>query len=442
MSAAMTYGEMQQRSMAPMPYSLISTAPHIEQRRVVITGMGLVTPLGTGIENNWKALASGQSGIKPITRFPNLEFFATRFAGEVPDFCAAHFIEPKEVKRMDLFIQYGIAAAAMAMQQSKLAIDCDEADRAGVIIGVGVLGMETLEHCHRALLEGGPRKIPPFFIPKAIPNLAAAQIAIRYGAKGMNWTVTSACASGTNAIGEAFRAIRGGLQDIVITGGTEAPITPLGIGGFNAMKALSTRNDVPEQASRPFEKNRDGFVLAEGAGVLVLEDRERALKRSAKIYGEIIGYGTNNDAYHITAPAPQGAGAARCMALALKDAGLEPSDIDYINAHGTSTEQNDVNETRAIKQVFGAAAGKIPISSTKSMTGHLLGAAGAVEGIYSLLALNEGIVPPTINHEIPDPDCDLDYVPNQARKADIEVALSNSFGFGGTNACVIFRKAA
>jgi 3-oxoacyl-[acyl-carrier-protein] synthase II len=273
-----------------------------------------------------------------------------------------------------------------------------------------------------------------------LSNLAPAQIAIRHGAKGVSWTLTSACASGTHAIGEALRLIRHGLQDVVITGGTEAPITPLGVGGFNAMKALSTRNNAPEQASRPFDKNRDGFVLAEGSGVLILEERDRALGRNAHIYGEVIGYGTNNDAYHITAPAPQGAGAARCMALALKDAMLEPGDVDYINAHGTSTKQNDVNETQAVKQIFGEAAYEIPISSTKSMTGHLLGAAGAVEGIYALLALNSGILPATINYETADPECDLDYVPNQARKADIEVALSNSFGFGGTNASIIFRK--
>jgi 3-oxoacyl-[acyl-carrier-protein] synthase II len=420
----------------------ILSARMIEQRRVVVTGLGLVTPLGTGIQKNWEALVSGQSGIRPITRFPNLEFFSTRFAGQVPDFHAEDFIEAKEIKRMDLFIQYGVAAASMAVKDSALTVNAEQAGRVGVIIGVGVLGMETLEYYHRVLLEGGPRKISPFFIPKVIPNLAPAQIGIRHGAQGINWTLTSACASGTNAIGEAFRAIRTGLQDVVITGGAEAPITPLGIGGFNAMKALSTRNDAPERASRPFDKNRDGFVLAEGSGVLILEERDRALGRNAHIYGEVIGYGTNSDAYHITAPAPQGTGAARCMALALNDARLEPSDVDYINAHGTSTEHNDVNETQAIKQVFGKAAYEIPISSTKSMTGHLLGAAGAVEGIYSLLALNRGILPPTLNYETPDPECDLDYVPNHARKADIEVALSNSFGFGGTNASIIFRKAA
>jgi 3-oxoacyl-[acyl-carrier-protein] synthase II len=371
-----------------------------------------------------------------------LESFATRIAGELTDFHAEDFIESKEIKKMDLFIQYGVAAATMAIRDSGLIIDAEEAERVGVILGVGVVGIETLEHCHRALLDGGPRKISPFFIPKALSNLAPAQIAIRHGAKGVNWTITSACASGTHAIGEALRLIRHGHQDVVITGGAEAPITPLGVGGFNAMRALSTRNDAPQLASRPFDKGRDGFVLAEGAGVLILEEMERALRRGAKIYGEVIGYGANNDAYHIASPPPGGEGAARCMALALRDAGIEPARVDYINAHGTATEFNDVNETQAIKRVFGDAAEKIPISSTKSMTGHLLGAAGAVEGIYALLALESGMLPPTINYETPDARCDLDYVPNHARRADIEIALSNSFGFGGTNACVIFRKVA
>jgi 3-oxoacyl-[acyl-carrier-protein] synthase II len=301
-------------------------------------------------------------------------------------------------------------------------------------------GIDTIEATHKALLDGGPRKISPFFIPKVISNLAAGHIAIRYGAKGVNWTPTSACASGTHAIGEAFHLIRRGLQDAVIAGGAEACITPLGVGGFAAMKALSTRNDEPERASRPFDKERDGFIVGEGAGVLILEEREQALKRGAKIYAEVIGYAANGDAHHMTAPSPDGEGAARCMRLALKDAGVAPSDIDYINAHGTSTEYNDANETTAIKTVFGEQAARLAVSSTKSMTGHLLGAAGAVEGVYSVLALHHGVLPPTINYEIPDPACDLDYVPNTARKADIEVALSNSFGFGGTNACAIFRR--
>ena len=411
------------------------------QRRVVVTGLGMVTPLGTGVEKNWEGIVAGRSGIRPLSRFPGVEFFATRIAGEVPDFRPEDFIEPKEIKKMDLFIQYSIAAAQMAFQDAGLKIDPAAAERAGVIIGVGLCGLETIETYHKAYLEGGPRKISPFFIPKVISNLAPGHVAIRHGAKGVNWTPTSACASGNHAIGEAYHLIRRGLQDIVVAGGAEAPITPLGVGGFSSMKALSTRNDAPEKASRPFDKDRDGFVIAEGSGILILEEREAALKRGAKIYAELIGYAANGDAHHMTAPAPDGEGAARCMALALKDAGIEPDKVDYINAHGTSTEYNDMNETQAIKTVFSEHAYKVPVSSTKSMTGHMLGAAGAVEGIYSVLALYHGLIPPTINYENPDPQCDLDYVPNQARKADIEVVLSNSFGFGGTNACVIFRRA-
>jgi 3-oxoacyl-[acyl-carrier-protein] synthase II len=416
----------------------VSTA---EQRRVVVTGVGLVTPLGTGVQKNWDALIAGQSGIRTIDRFSNVEAFASRIAGMVPDFRAEDFIEPKEIKKMDLFIQYSVAAAAMAMEDSRLKFDPEEAENVGVIIGVGLCGIDTIEATEKAYLEGGPRKISPFFIPKVISNLAPGQIAIRHGAKGVNWTPTSACASGTHAIGEAFHLIRRGLQDAVIAGGAESAITPLGVGGFSAMKALSTRNDEPERASRPFDHDRDGFVIAEGSGVLILEEREKAIRRGAKIYAEIIGYGANGDAYHMTAPAPEGEGAARCMRLAVKDAGVAPSDIDYINAHGTSTEYNDANETQAIKKVFGEHAFKLAVSSTKSMTGHLLGAAGAVEGVFSVLALHYGIIPPTINYQTPDPQCDLDYVPNRARRADIRVVLSNSFGFGGTNACAIFRRA-
>jgi len=407
----------------------------------VVTGLGLVTPLGTGVQKNWEGLIAGRSGIGPITRFSDLEFFATRIAGEVRDFRAEDFIEPKEIKKMDLFIQFGVAAAQMAAQDGGFQIPPDEAHRVGVIIGVGLCGIETIEQYHKAYLEGGPRKISPFFIPKVISNLAPGHVAIRHGAKGVNWTPTSACASGNHAIGEAFHLIRRGLQDAMIAGGAEAAITPLGVGGFSAMKALSTRNDDPEHASRPFDRDRDGFVIAEGSGILILEERERALQRNAKIYAEVIGYGANSDAYHITAPAPEGEGAARCMALALQDAGIGSGEVDYINAHGTSTEYNDINETQAIKKVFGERAFSIPVSSTKSMTGHLLGAAGAIEGVYTALALQHGIIPPTINYENPDPQCDLDYVPRQARKADIQVALSNSFGFGGTNACVLFRRA-
>jgi 3-oxoacyl-[acyl-carrier-protein] synthase II len=411
-----------------------------DPRRVVVTGLGIVSPLGTGLEKNWQAVSAGRSGIRPISRFQNTEFFASRIAGEVPDFRAEDFIEPKEIKKMDLFIQYSVAAADMAAKHGAFKVDPAEAQRVGCIIGVGLCGLETIETYHKAYLEGGPRKISPFFIPKVISNLAPGQIAIRHGAKGINWTPTSACASGNHAIGEAFQSIRRGLQDAVIAGGAEAAITPLGVGGFASMKALSTRNDEPERASRPFDKERDGFVIAEGSGVLILEERERALKRGAKIYAEIIGYAANGDAHHITAPAPEGEGAARCMKLALEDAGIGPQDVSYINAHGTSTEYNDMNETQAIKTVFGEQAYKIPVSSTKSMTGHLLGAAGAVEAVFSVLALHNGLIPPTINYENPDPECDLDYVPNKARQADIQVALSNSFGFGGTNACVIFRR--
>jgi len=393
-----------------------------------------------GLEKNWQALVAGQSGIQKIDRFPNIDAFASRIAGQVPDFRAEDFIEPKEIKKMDLFIQYSVAAANMAMEDSGLKIDPQDAENIGVIIGVGLCVFDTTEATERAYLDGGPRKISPFFIPKVISNLAPGQIAIRHGAKGVNWTPTSACASGTHAIGEAFHLIRRGLQDAVIAGGAESAITPLGVGGFSAMKALSTRNDEPQRASRPFDRERDGFIIAEGSGVLILEERDRAVKRGAKIYAEVLGYAANGDAYHMTAPAPEGEGAARCMRLSLKDAGITPSEVDYINAHGTSTEYNDTNETQAIKKVFGEQAFKLAVSSTKSMTGHLLGAAGAVEGIFSVLALRHGIIPPTINYENPDPDCDLDYVPNQARKADIRVALSNSFGFGGTNACVIFRR--
>lgn len=403
--------------------------------------MGMVTPLGVGVEQNWEALQAGRSGIGPITRFAGVEAFSARIAGQVPDFRAEDFIESRELKKMDLFIQYALAAAQLAVEDSGFSVDAAEAPRAGSIVGVGFCGISTIEHYYGVYLEHGPRKISPFFVPKCISNLAPGQIAIRYGLKGVNWTPTSACASGNNAIGESFRLIRDGLQDAVVAGGAEAATTPLAVGGFSAMKALSTRNDSPERASRPFDKNRDGFVIAEGAGILVLEERERALARDAKIYAEVLGYGTNGDAYHITSPAPGGEGAARCMALSLADAGLAVGDVDYINAHGTSTGYNDANETKAIKAVFGERAYRIPVSSTKSMTGHLLGAAGAIEAIYSALALEHGILPPTINYETPDPECDLDYVPNRPRKVDPKVVLSNAFGFGGTNACIILGRA-
>ncbi len=410
-----------------------------ERRRVVVTGLGLVTPLGTGVEKNWQALMAGRSGIGPVTRF-DVSDFPTRIAGEVRDFVPENFIDKKDVKKMDPFIQYAVGAAKMAMDVSKLPISADNEDMVGVIVGVGIGGLTSIEEYHKLFLETRLKKVSPFFIPKLIANLAPGQISIRYGAKGINYTPTSACASGAHAIGEAFRLIRLGEQDAVIAGGAEAALTPLGLGGFIALKAVSSRNDEPERASRPFDRQRDGFVMSDGAGILVLEEMEQAKRRGAKIYAEIIGYGANSDAYHMTAPSPEGEGAVRCIRLALRSAGISPLEVDYINAHGTSTPYNDATETLAIKRVFGEHAARLAISSTKSMTGHMLGAAGGVEGVYSVLALEHGIIPPTINYEEPDPECDLDYVPNVARQSPIQVAVSNSFGFGGTNACLIFRK--
>ncbi len=410
-----------------------------ERRRVVITGTGLVTPLGTGVEKNWKALCEGRSGVGPLTRF-DVSDFPTRIGGEVKDFEPQDFIEKKEVKKMDPFIQYAYASAQMAMQEAGLPITPDNEDLVGVIVGVGIGGLTSIEEYHKIFLKSRLKKVSPFFIPKLIANLAPGQIAIRYGAKGINYTPTSACSSGAHAIGEAFRLIRLGEQEAVIAGGAEAALTPMGLGGFIAMKALSTHNDEPDKASRPFDKRRDGFVMAEGAGIVVLEELELARSHGAKIYAEVVGYGANCDAHHMTAPSPGGDGAVRCMQLALRSAGMQPTDIDYINAHGTSTPYNDATETHAIKRVFGEHAGRLAISSTKSMTGHMLGAAGGVEAVYSALALHHGVLPPTINYEEPDPDCDLDYVTNTARKAPIQAVLSNSFGFGGTNACLAFRK--
>jgi len=408
-------------------------------RRVVITGVGLVTPLGTGVDKNWQALMDGRSGIGPVTRF-DVSDFPTRIAGEVKDFHPEEFIEKKEIKKMDLFIQYAVAAAKMAMDEACLPITADNEDMVGVIVGVGIAGLSSIEEYHKLFLESRLKRVSPFFIPKLIANLAPGQISIRYGAKGINYTPTSACSSGAHAIGEAFRLIRLGEQDAMIAGGAEAALTPLGLGGFIAMKAVSSRNDPPEKASRPFDRNRDGFVMAEGAGVLVLEELEQARSRRAKIYAEVVGYGTNSDAYHITAPSPEGEGATRCMRLALRSGGINPLEVDYINAHGTSTPYNDATETQAIKRVFGEHAARMAVSSTKSMTGHLLGAAGGVEAVYSALALHNQCLPPTINYEELDPECDLDYVPNAPRWAPIRVALSNSFGFGGTNVCLAFRR--
>jgi 3-oxoacyl-[acyl-carrier-protein] synthase II len=410
-------------------------------RRVVVTGVGLVTPLGTGVEKNWEALTAGRSGIGPITRFDTTDF-ASRIAGEVRDFNPLDWIEKKEVKKMDLFIQYAMGAAEQAMRQSGLKIDEDNADHVGVLVGVGIGGLITIEENHLIFLESRLKRITPFFIPKLISNLAPGHIAIRYGARGANLTTTSACASGSHAVGEAYRMIRGGNLDAAITGGAEAALTSLGVGGFVAMRALSTRNESPEAASRPFDRERDGFVMSEGAAALILEERDLAIARGAKILAEIVGYASNADAYHITSPSPEGHGAAKCIQLCLDDGNLDPAEVDYINAHGTSTPQGDVAETQAIKHVFGEHAAKIAVSSTKSMTGHTLGAAGAIESVFTVLTVERGVLPPTINHEYPDPECDLDYVPNQARPAKIRLALNNSFGFGGANTTLAFRPAA
>jgi 3-oxoacyl-[acyl-carrier-protein] synthase II len=401
--------------------------------------VGLVIPTGIGTETVWKNICEGKSGIGPLTRFdPN--GFETKIAGEVKGFNPEAYIEKKEIKKMDLFIQYALAATREALEDAQLKITPENCDRIGVIVGTGLGGLPTLEKYHQILLEKGPSRISPFFIPMLIANLASGQIAILFGAKGPNICIVTACATGAHCIGDAFRAIVYGDAEAIIAGGTEANISPLSISGFNAMKALSTRNEEPEKACRPFEKNRDGFVVAEGAGILILEELEFALNRGAKIYGELIGYGYTGDAYHITAPPPEGEGAARCMRMAIKDAGLRPEDIDYINAHGTSTPLNDLTETQAIKTVFGEHAKKVAISATKSMTGHLMGAAGSTEAIFSLLAIRDSIIPPTINYDVPDPECDLDYVPNVARRQPLTVAMSNAFGFGGTNATLVFRK--
>ena len=407
------------------------------RRRVVVTGLGAITPLGIGVDVSWRHAVEGRSGIGPITKF-DASGYSSRVAGEVKDFQPEEFMPKKLVSRVDTFIQYAIAASREALEDAQLKPPLGE--RAGVIIGVGMGGMGTVERYTPILKERGWRRVTPFFIPMIIPNLASGQVAILYGAKGPNTAVCTACAAGSHAIGESFRLIREGLADVMICGGTEGLITPLTVAGFAVMKALSTKfNDTPEKASRPFDAKRDGFVIAEGAGVLILEELEHARARGARIYAEIVGYGLNADAYHMTAPSPDGEGGARCMELALKDAGLSYRDIDYINAHGTSTPLNDAAETKAIKQVFKERAKEIPVSSTKSVTGHLLGGAGGVEGVFTVKTIAEGIIPPTMNYEEPDPECDLDYVPNQARKAKVRYAMSNSFGFGGTNAVLVFK---
>ena len=408
-------------------------------RRVVVTGVGVVSPLGTGNQKNWDALVSGTSGIGHITRFDASQM-PVKIAGEVKDFIAEDFIDKKEIKKMDLFIQYSLAASQFAMEDSGLIIDETNAERVGVLVGAGLGGLPTIEKYHSAFLEGGYKKISPFFIPMLIINLAPGHISIKFGAKGPNISSVSACATSTHSIGDAFHIIKRGDADAMIAGGTESTVTPLGIGGFAVMKALSDRNDDPQAASRPFEKNRDGFVLGEGAGIVILEEYESAKKRGAKIYAEIVGYGLTGDAYHLTAPAPGGEGAARCMNMALRNAGVNSDQVTYINAHGTSTPMNDLYETMAIKSVFGSSAGKVMVSSTKSMTGHALGAAGGLEAVFTMMAMDKGVVPPTINYRDPDPECDLDYVPNTARDAKIEYAMSNNFGFGGTNATLLFKK--
>lgn len=408
-------------------------------RRVVVTGIGLVTPLGTGTEKTWNNLLNGKSGVAPITRF-DATGFASQIAAEVKDFDAADHFDKKSAKHLDYFVQYGIVAARMAVEDSGVAINTDNCDRVGVITGCGMGGLPIIEKNHNVYLKKGAKRISPFFIPMAIPNMPSGHISMQIGAKGPNLSLSTACAAGTHAVGEAYHAIQLGSADMVVTGGTESVICPLGVGGFASMKALSTRNDDPEKASRPFDKDRDGFLIAEGAGMLVLEELEHALNRGAKIYAEVVGSGASSDAYHIAAPPEDGEGAARCMRMALQSAGLQASDVDYINAHGTSTPLNDRCETAAIKSVFGEHAKKLAISSTKSMTGHALGAAGGLEAAFTALSLKEQIAPPTMNLETPSVECDLDYVPGVARKMDINVAISNSFGFGGTNGVIVMKR--
>lgn len=411
----------------------------MSKQRVVITGVGMITPLGVTTDESWNGLIAGRPGIAKITQF-DASAFPTQIAGEVVGFDPAAYIEQKEIKKMDRFIHFALGAATMAMNDSGLKITAENAERTGVIVGSGIGGLHAIEWYHSVYLEKGPKRISPFFIPMLIVNLASGQISIRFGAKGPNSAVATACATGSHSIGDAFEIIQRGDADAMIAGGTEAVITPLGIGGFNAMKALSTRNHEPEKASRPFDIDRDGFIMGEGAGILVLESLEHAIDRGARIYAELVGYGMTADAYHITAPSPGGEGGARCMDLALRDAGIPPEDIDYINAHGTSTKYGDELETNAIKTVFGEHAYKLCVSSTKSMTGHLLGAAGGVEAVITTLILYHDHVPPTINLDNPDPECDLDYVPHESRKMSVNCALTNSFGFGGTNACLVFKK--
>jgi 3-oxoacyl-[acyl-carrier-protein] synthase II len=408
-------------------------------RRVVVTGIGLVSPLGTGTDKNWQALLRGDNGVGPLTRF-DVSRYATRFGGEVRDFDPLLFLDRKEVRKMDLFIRYAMAAAQLAVEDSGLPPGDVRSERAGTYIGSGIGGLGTIEENHKVLLEKGPDRVSPYFLISTIINEASGQVSIRYGAKGPCLANATACSTGTHALGDSFRMIARGDADIMISGGAEAPLTPLSLAGFTSIKALSERNDEPARASRPFDARRDGFVMGEGAGVLILEELGRAVRRDARIYAEVVGYGITSDAYHVAAPDPDGDGAIRVMRRAIEDAGVRPEDVQYINAHGTSTPFNDKTETIAIKAVFGEHARRLAVSSTKSMTGHLLGAAGGLEAGITALALFHQVLPPTINYEFPDPDCDLDYVPNAARKAGIVHALSNSFGFGGTNGSLLFKR--
>jgi 3-oxoacyl-[acyl-carrier-protein] synthase II len=409
------------------------------KRRVVITGVGVISPVGNDAQTFWNSLLEGKSGIDKVTAF-DVSDYPTQIAGEVKGFHPEAYMDKKEVRRTDRFVQFALAATKMAVEDAKLEITADNAERVGVYIGSGIGGLGTWEEQHQVLLEKGPRRVSPFFIPMMIANMASGAVSIEYGAKGPTSSAITACATGTNAIGDAFRLIQFGHADAMITGGAEATIRPMAFAGFCSAKAMSTRNDEPQKASRPFDRDRDGFVMGEGAGILVLEELEHAKKRGATILAEVIGYGMSADAFHITAPPEDGEGAARCMTNALKDAGVDPAEVGYINAHGTSTPLGDIAETRAIKTVFGDHAYKLAVSSTKSMTGHLLGATGGIEAIATAFALRDQILPPTINLENPDPDCDLDYVPNQARKAKVDVALSNTFGFGGHNATIVLKR--
>lgn len=409
------------------------------RRRVVVTGLGLVTPLGTGVEKSWQNICSGVSGVDLITRFDTSDY-AVKIAAEVKDFQAEDFFEKKAAKHLDLFVQYGLAAAQMAVQDSGFEVTEENCERVGVITGCGMGGLPSIEKYHSVCLEKGPKKITPFFIPMVIPNMASGHISMAIKSKGPNLALSTACAAGTHSVGEAYRHIKYGMCDMIVAGGAEAVICGLGLAGFSAMKALSARNEDPQKASRPFDRDRDGFVMSEGAGMLVLEDYDHAVARGAKIYAEVSGYGLSSDAYHIAAPPEDGSGGARAMNMALKDSELTPEDIDYINAHGTSTPLNDKCETLAIKTVFKDHAEKLAISSTKSMTGHMLGAAGGIEAVFTALSVYNQIAPPTINLENASPECDLDYVPNVARKMNIRAALSNSFGFGGTNAVVAMKR--